>query len=107
MTATLAQFSQWLSPYYSELSLMLMATILVVYGDVVNKYAKSLVSSWHFVFRTVTFVLLCAFGYGLMTLYGAPFLLHIIKYLPWHLQGVGIVSAFILIGILAEKRRYM
>ena len=42
-----------------------------------------------------------------MTLYGAPFLLHVIKYLPWHLQGVGFVSAFILIGVLAEKRRYM
>ena len=50
MTATLGQFSQWLSQYYSELSLMLMATILVVYGDVINKQAKALVSSWHFVF---------------------------------------------------------
>ena len=84
-----------------------MATILVVYGDIINKQVKSMLAPWHFVFRTTLFVVLCAFGYGLITLYGAPFLLHIIKYLPWHFQGVGFVCAFILMGILAERRRYI
>ncbi|MCU7554649.1 DUF3392 domain-containing protein [Alteromonas sp. ASW11-19] len=107
MIAVLGQLSQWLSQYYSELSLMLMATILVVYGDVINKHVKRVVSSWHFTLRTLAFVLLCAFGYGFMTLYGAPFVLHIIKYLPWHLQGIGFIAAFVLIGALAERRRYI
>ena len=107
MIDVLGDISRWVSQYYTELSLMLMATILVVYGDVINKHIKRMLAPYHFLIRTTLFVLLCAFGYGLLTIYGAPFVLHIIKYLPWYLQGVGFISAFILLGVLAERRRYI
>lgn len=86
---------------------MLMATILVVYGDIINKYIKGILSPCHFIVRAALFVVLCAFGYGLLTLYGAPFLKHVIAYLPWQYQGIGFIGAFLLIGILAEQRRYI
>ncbi|QJR81344.1 DUF3392 domain-containing protein [Alteromonas pelagimontana] len=107
MIDLLGQLSRWLSEYYTPMSLMLMATILVVYGDIINKHFKLLLAPCHFIIRTTLFVLLCAFGYGALTLYGAPFVLHIIKYLPWYLQGIGFVMAFIILGILAERRRYI
>lgn len=107
MIEVLGKISQWLSGYYTEMSLMLMATILVVYGDIINKHVKQLLAPRHFLIRTTLFILLCAFGYGALTLYGAPFVLHIIKFLPWYLQGVGFIGAFMLIGILAERRRYI
>ncbi len=103
----LAMISNGLSDYYTEMSLMLMATLLVIYGDVINGNIKRMLSPYHFIIRTIVFVLVCAFGYGALTLYGAPLLLHIIKYLPWHWQGVGFISAFIALGVLAERRRYM
>ncbi|MEC7691963.1 MAG: DUF3392 family protein [Pseudomonadota bacterium] len=107
MTELFGQLSQWLSPYYTQLSIMLMATILVVYGDIINKHIKRMLAPYHFLIRTTLFVLLCAFGYGLLTIHGAPFLLYLIKYLPWHLQGAGFISAFIILGVLAERRRYI
>ena len=107
MTELFGQLSQWLSPYYTQLSIMLMATILVVYGDIINKHIKRMLAPYHFLIRTTLFVLLCAFGYGLLTIHGAPFLLYLIKYLPWYLQGAGFISAFIILGVLAGRRRYI
>ncbi len=107
MSELFASLSRLLSPYYTDLSIMLMATILVVYGDVINKHLKRILSPYHFVIRVSLFVLLCAFGYGALTLFGAPFLHHIIAYLPWQYQGAGFVTAFLAIGILAERRRYI
>lgn len=107
MIAFLNEISRWLSPHFTVMSLMLMATLLVVYGDIINKHVKRVLAPYHFIIRTSLFVVLCAFGYGLLTIYGAPFLLHIIHYLPWHWQGVGFVAAFIALGVMAERRRYI
>ncbi|GGW83795.1 DUF3392 family protein [Alteromonas halophila] len=107
MAGLAAEISRMLAPYYSEMSLMLMATILVVYGDIINKYIKGVLSPCHFIVRAALFVVVCAFGYGFLTLYGAPFLHHVIAYLPWQYQGIGFIGAFLLVGILAEQRRYI
>ena len=107
MTELFSAVSRALSPYYTEMSIMLMATILVVYGDIINGHVKRLLAPYHFVIRVSLFVVLCAFGYGALTLYGAPFLNHVIAYLPWQYQGVGRVASFLLLGFLAERRRYI
>lgn len=96
-----------LRPYYSEASLMLMATLLVVYGDLINRHLKRMLSPYHFVVRTCVFVLVCAFGYGALTLFLAPKLLMLLLHVPSLYQGGVLVLCFILIGVLAEKRRYL
>jgi hypothetical protein len=107
MNEFFSAISRALSPYFTEMSIMLMATILVVYGDIINRYIKRILAPYHFIIRVSLFVLLCAFGYGALTLYGAPFLRHIIAFLPWHYQGAGFIVSFLLIGFLAERRRYI
>jgi hypothetical protein len=107
MSEFAAEISRLLSPYYTEMSIMLMATLLVVYGDVVNKHIKRILAPCHFIIRVALFVVLCAFGYGMMTLYGAPFIQHVIAFLPWQYQGLGFIFAFLSLGVLAEQRRYI
>ena len=74
MNELFSALSRTLSPYYAEMSIMLMATILVVYGDIINSHIKRILAPYHFILRVSLFVVLCAFGYGALTLYGAPFL---------------------------------
>ena len=107
MSELFSALSRALSPYYTEMSIMLMATILVVYGDIINGHVKRILAPYHFIIRVSLFVVLCAFGYGALTLYGAPFLKHVIAYMPWQYQGAGFVASFMLIGFLAERRRYI
>tara|TARA_E500000331_G_scaffold10750_1_gene9918 strand:- start:71 stop:394 length:324 start_codon:yes stop_codon:yes gene_type:complete len=107
MIELLAQLTRWLSPYFNQMSLMLVATLLVVFGDIINKYVKQVLKPCHFIIRVSLFVLLCAFGYGALTLFGAPFVLHLIHFFPGYLQGLVFVSAFFAVGLFAERRRYL
>lgn len=103
----LSQLSQWVQPYYSEIALTMMATILVVYGDVINKHIKRMLSPYHFVVRTAVFVLICAFGYGMLIIFATPYLKQLILWIPYLYRGLSVVIVFLLLGYLAENRRYI
>ncbi len=99
--------TSWLVPHYSAISIIVGATILVIYGDVINKHIKRALSPYHFIIRTAAFVLLCAFGYGALILVCAPWIKQGILWIPSTYQGVVIVIGFLLLGYLAENRRYI
>mgnify|MGYP006073218443 CR=1 FL=1 len=105
--SVLIQLSQWIQPYYSEIALTILATILVVYGDVCNKHIKRMMSPYHFVIRTVVFVLICAFGYGLFVVFATPYVKQLILWIPNLYRGLTVVLVFLLLGYLAENRRYI
>jgi hypothetical protein len=87
--------------------LTILATILVVYGDVFNKHIKRMISPYHFVIRTLVFVLVCAFGYGLLVVFATPYLKMLILLIPLMYRGLTVVLVFLILGYLAEHRRYI
>ena len=105
--SALSQLSQWMQPYYSEISLTILATILVVYGDVINKHIKRMISPYHFVIRTAVFVLICAFGYGLLIIFATPYVKQLILWVPHLYRGLVVLVVFLVLGYLAEHRRYI
>lgn len=105
--SVLKQLTLWMQPYYSEIALTILATILVVYGDVINKHIKRMISPYHFVIRTSVFVLICAFGYGMLLIFATPFVKQFILWVPYLYRGVVVVMVFLLLGYLAEHRRYI
>jgi len=105
--SVLIQLSQWTHPYYSEIALTILATILVVFGDVFNKHIKRMLSPYHFVIRTLVFVLVCAFGYGLLVVFTTPYLKMLILWVPNLYRGLTVVLVFLILGYLAENRRYI
>lgn len=107
LQSVLIQLSRWIQPYYSEIALSMVATVLVIYGDVLNKQFKRLLSPYHFIIRTIVFVIVCAFGYGLLTVFAAPFAKQMILMIPHLYRGIAVVGVFLLLGYLAEHRRYI
>jgi cell division protein FtsW (lipid II flippase) len=107
LQTALQQLTHWLSPYYSEIALTLVATLLVIYGDVINKHIKRALNPYHFVIRTAVFVLICAFGYGLLIVWLSPFVKQTLLCIPALYRGLTIVLIFLLMGYLAENRRYI
>ena len=105
--SVLKQLSQWMQPYYSEIALTILATVLVVYGDVFNKHIKRMISPYHFIIRTGVFVLICAFGYGLLIIFATPYVKQLILLVPYLYRGLVVLMVFLLLGYLAEHRRYM
>ena len=107
LSSILAQISQLTQPHNSEIALTFLATILVVYGDTFNKHIKRMISPYHFVIRTFIFVLICAFGYGLFVVFLTPYVEMLILWVPYLYRGTAIISIFLVLGYLAENRRYI
>ncbi|WP_284216741.1 DUF3392 domain-containing protein [Agaribacter marinus] len=107
LTNFLLQVTHWIHPYSSEISLTILATVLVVYGDVLNKKIKRMIRPYHFIIRTGVFIFICAFGYGLLIVYSAPLVKQLLHTIPSLYRGITIIFVFLLLGYLAERRRYI
>lgn len=98
------EFSQWLYPWLWEISLAIMATLLVIYGDTINRMVKRQITSLHFIFRTLIFILLCAFGYGALLIFVTPYVSKLLASVNMIYLGPLVLGIFIGLGIIAEKK---
>ncbi len=101
------QLAHWITPYINDISLALVATILVIYGDKLNQVLKRFVSNWTFLARVSAFILMCTFGYGLLTVWIQPFVQTALLNIALMYRPAFIVSCFVLLGVLAERRRQL
>ena len=94
-------------PYVRDIALAMVATCLVVFGDDLNRFVRRQIASLHFIWRTGIFILLCAFGYGALTIFLTPLVASQLAkvgnlWLPWLC-----LSIFIVLGILAQRKRQL
>ena len=95
--------NDWLKPYSLQLSVAFVATLLVIYGDAINKTVRIFVRPYPFLVRITTFVVLCTLGYGALTVWGSGQINKLVHQLPSALFAPVVVGAFIVLGILAER----
>ena len=98
------QLSQWLYPWLGEISMAIMATLLVIYGEIINRMLKRQISGLHFIIRTLLFILLCAFGYGALLIYVTPLLAQLLASVGMIYLGPLVLAVFITLGSIAEKK---
>ena len=103
LTDLMVQFSAYLKPYSLQMSVALVATLLVIYGDAINRTVRVFVKPYPFVLRISAFVLLCTLGYGALTVWGAGQVRNLMAMLPDTLFGPVMLLAFIIVGVLAER----
>lgn len=94
-------------PYVRDIALAMVATALVVFGDDLNRLVRRQTVALHFIWRTLIFVLLCAFGYGALTIFLTPLLaVQLAKlsnlWLPWT-----VLAIFMLLAMLAQRKRQL
>ena len=97
----------WFRPYQYQSALAIIATVLVIFGNDLNSAIKRLVAKQHFIVRTTIFVLVCAFGYGLLTVWLTSLLAQQLAKLP-NLYLVPVVfTIFFTLGMYAQKQRHI
>ena len=69
MNTFLIEVGQWFRPYQYQTAMAIIATLLVVFGNDINRAIKKLIAKQHIIIRIIVFVLVCAFGYGLLTVW--------------------------------------
>lgn len=99
------QITNFLRQHLHDMAIAMIATLLVIFGNDINRFIKSLVKKHHFIVRLTIFVLVCAIGYGLATVFLADFLVAMLRSIPRQFLALSIVIIFIFLGLAAETRR--
>ena len=93
--------------YSEEISLAFVATCLVLFGDNINGFVSKIVKKYLFLFRILIFILLCAVGYGLMTVILHPIIHDVFLKVPRDYSFVVVAFCFIYLGIMVERKRIL
>ncbi|MCL9774851.1 DUF3392 domain-containing protein [Vibrio methylphosphonaticus] len=96
---------QFISPYLFEVSTALVACVLVVLGADINRLMRNALRNTNFAIRTVCFILLNAFGYGLVIIKATPLLADVLDNTEPGLMFSIVVLSFVSIGIWAQRNR--
>ncbi|MBK1736031.1 hypothetical protein CKO15_12235 [Halorhodospira abdelmalekii] len=105
--ALLWRTGSWVNGHASEVALALVATLLVLYGDHINRTFARTVRPYPWLVRVIAFVLMCAFGYGAITVLVTPLIAQGILMIEARWIGLLTFVVFFAIGTLAERRRYI
>lgn len=97
----------WLYGELATISTALLACAIVVFGSDINQLLRKLVRRQHFVVRTSVFILINAFGFGLVIVKLAPWLADQLAQLPAYGLVATLLVAFIAIGSWAQRNRHV
>ena len=103
ITDLLMQGSQWLRPYSGEMAVAFVATLLVIYGDAINRTVRIFVKPYPLLLRITAFVALCTIGYGTLTVWGSGQVKDAMQMVPDMFFAPLMLCAFVLLGFLAER----
>ncbi|MFB9133913.1 DUF3392 domain-containing protein [Vibrio olivae] len=107
MLSFFAPAGQLLLPYLSEISMSLIACLLVMGGGEINTLVRRLMRNQMFIVRTIVFVLINAFGYGLIIVKVTPYLTRTLHKLEPGMMFVVVIISFIVIGSWAQRNRHI
>ncbi len=99
-------FRSWILGHMSQITTAMTGSLLVIFGDDVIRIVKNQVRHRQFIVRTIGFVLLCVFGFGMLAVFIAPGLANLLRYLGDRYVVLVVVGAFVWIGMMAERRKY-
>lgn len=105
MLEVFAPAGQHIVPYISQISVAFIACSLVILGGDINRFLRRILSGQHFIIRTLVFIALNAFGYGLLIVKASPFLSGWLHSIDRGSLFVAVLSSFTVIGMWAQKNR--
>ncbi len=99
------QVGSLLYPWLNEIAIAIVACFLIVFATDINRFLSRKLTGRSFVLRTLVFVLINAFGYGLIIVTMSPLLAKNMAQIPAHWLLVMILAMFIFIGYWAQRHK--
>jgi len=98
-------FADFLRLHSVSISVGLISTILTIYGETINQYARKLTQKLPFLGRFAFFVILCGAGYGFISSQAVRFLRRFLMNLTDIHLILTIIIAFLVLGFLAKSSK--
>lgn len=97
--------SQWMRPHLTDISMAMIATLLVIFGQNLTQLLRLQVGRYHFVVKLTLFVIFSAFGFALLTKYAVPLWTTQLAMIGDDWLAVIVVAIFYGIGWIAQKKQ--
>ena len=99
--------ARWTRSNLSAITLGIAATILIIFGNDINRMVKRKIRHWPFVFRLLTFILICTFGYAVTTILFGKSLARFLGTLSDGTLLPVVIVIFAVIGLIAEHKGHI
>ena len=99
--------AHWIRPYVGQIAVAIVATLLVIYGEDINAAIKKRLQKNHFLIRVLIFILVCAFGYGALSVLLTKLLTLFLDRLDSFQFVIVLTLFFFVMGILAEHKKHI
>ncbi|MGV8842999.1 MAG: DUF3392 domain-containing protein [Pseudomonas sp.] len=99
----IVNLSHWCRAHLYDISLAIMASLFVLFGPGMNRWVQRSIGRLNFFMRTLIFVLVCAFGYGLAMILATPWLVQGLGQLNNYSLAPALLLVFFMIGVMADR----
>ena len=96
-----------MAPFIPQISIAIIATLLTIFGEDLNKSIKRHLRPTHFFTRLLIFVLVCAFGYGALSVFMTRLITEMLSCVGSLALAPIVIGVFLIIGYLAEHKNQM
>ncbi len=103
LVAIIAQLGNMLRPWAFDIATAMVVCLILVFSADVNCILRRHLLGHSFVLRTFVFIIVNAFGYGLLIVKATPWVARHIVAMPSHWMFLLIMTMFIFIGYWAQR----
>jgi len=96
-----------LRPHSTQVSLVMVATLLAIYADDINRIVKRPTRKLPFVFRIAAFMAVSSFGYAAVLIWLSRLMADFLARLNNYQLCFVVIAFFMGIGVLAERKRFV
>jgi hypothetical protein len=107
MRSFFMEINNWVAGQLPAISTALVAALLVLYGGLLHQAIRRQVKNTPFALRLTIFVVVCIFGYGLISVLAGSLFQHLFAAVPRSMLIPSVLAVFIILGLLAERRKHM
>ncbi|MFT5128195.1 MAG: hypothetical protein ACI8W8_001804 [Rhodothermales bacterium] len=101
------EINNWVAGQLPAISTGLVAALLVLYGGLLHQAVRRQLKNTAFALRLVIFIVVCIFGYGLISVLAGSLFQHLFASMPRSMLIPALLAVFTILGLLAERKRHM
>lgn len=105
VASMLSALDKLIRPNLDKVAMSLVVTTVFLYGTSLHGLIKKQIDGAPLLLRVAILVLICAFGYGALTVGCATLSHRLLGFLDRHYLAPVVASLFLLLGILAERKK--
>lgn len=101
---SIATLSRWCDKHLDQISLALVAVLLVLFGLTLGQYIRRIIGHMNIILRVIILAIIYMIIFGLIINFVPGFVKQLLRYLNYYSLAPILLLIIIFIGMIADKR---